>query len=70
MAKAYANEMVVDVTNMAMQVFGGYGYSTEFPVERMYRDAKAWGVAGGTVQMLKIGIAGMIFGRRFDQRKR
>jgi butyryl-CoA dehydrogenase len=52
-----------------MQVLGGYGYSTEFPVERMYRDAKAWGVAGGTIQMLKIGIIGMIFGRRFDQRK-
>ncbi len=69
MGKAYANEMVVDVTNTAMQVFGGYGYSTEFPMERMYRDAKAWGVAGGTIQMLKVGVAGMIFGRRFDQRK-
>ncbi len=69
MAKAYANEMAVDVTNLAMQVFGGYGYSHEFPMERMYRDAKAWGVAGGTIQMLKVGIAGMIFGRRFDQRK-
>lgn len=68
-AKSYANEMVVEVTNKAMQVFGGYGYSTEFPIERMYRDAKAWGVAGGTIQMLKIGIASMIFGRRFDQRK-
>jgi butyryl-CoA dehydrogenase len=68
MAKAYANEMVVEVTNTAMQVFGGYGYSSEFPMERMYRDAKAWGVAGGTIQMLKIGIAGMIFGKRFDQR--
>jgi butyryl-CoA dehydrogenase len=67
-AKAYANEMVVDVTSMAMQVFGGYGYSTEFPVERMYRDAKAYGVAGGTIQMLKIGIARMIFGRSFNQR--
>ncbi|MBN1534407.1 MAG: acyl-CoA dehydrogenase family protein [Spirochaetes bacterium] len=69
MGKAFANEMVVDVTNMAMQIFGGYGYSSEFPMERMYRDAKAWGVAGGTIQMLKIGIASMIFGRRFDQRK-
>ncbi len=69
LAKAYANEMVVDVTNTAMQIFGGYGYSTEFPVERMYRDAKAWGVAGGTIQMLKIGIASMLYGRRFDQRK-
>lgn len=68
MAKAFANEMVVDVTNKAMQVFGGYGYSTEFPLERMYRDAKAWGVAGGTIEMLKIGMASMIFGKRFDQR--
>ncbi|NLA27656.1 MAG: acyl-CoA dehydrogenase, partial [Firmicutes bacterium] len=34
MAKAFANEMVVEVTNLAMQVFGGYGYSTELPLER------------------------------------
>ena len=68
MGKAFANEMVVEVVNLAMQVFGGYGYSTELPLERMYRDAKAWGVAGGTLEMLKIGMAGMIFGQRFDQR--
>lgn len=68
MGKAFANEMVVEVVNLAMQVFGGYGYSKELPLERMYRDAKAWGVAGGTLEMLKIGMAGMIFGRRFDQR--
>jgi butyryl-CoA dehydrogenase len=68
MAKCYANEMVVEVANAAMQVFGGYGYSKEFPVERMLRDAKAWGVAGGTVQMLRITLASIIFGRRFDQR--
>jgi len=69
MAKLYANEMVVDVTNKAMQVFGGYGYSREFPIERMHRDAKAWCVAGGSMQMLQITVASMIFGRRFDQRK-
>jgi butyryl-CoA dehydrogenase len=68
LAKAYANEMVIDVTNLAMQIFGGYGYSCDFSIERMYRDAKAWGVAGGTIQMLKIGIAGILFGRRFNQR--
>ncbi len=68
LAKAYANEMVIEVTNLAMQIFGGYGYSSEFPIERMYRDAKAWGVAGGTIQMLKIGIAGILFGKRFNQR--
>ena len=69
MAKCFANEMVKDVTDKAGQVFGGYGYSTEFPVERMLRDGRAWGVAGGTLQMLKVTMASMIFGRRFDQRK-
>ncbi len=69
MAKCYANEMVVEVTGLAMQVFGGYGYSREFPVERMARDARAWGVAGGTLQMLRVTLASLLFGRRFDQRK-
>ena len=68
MAKCFANEMVVEVTNTAMQVFGGYGYSKEFPVERMHRDALAWRVAGGTVQMLRITMASILFGRRFNQR--
>ena len=68
LAKCFANEMVKDVTDKAMQVFGGYGYSKEFPMERMLRDGRAWAVAGGTVQMLRITLASMIFGRRFDQR--
>jgi len=68
MAKCFANEMAAEVTSVAMQVFGGYGYSKQFPVERMHRDALAWRVAGGTVQMLRITMAGMIFGRRFSQR--
>jgi alkylation response protein AidB-like acyl-CoA dehydrogenase len=68
MAKCFANETAVEVTNAAMQVFGGYGYSKEFPVERMHRDALAWRVAGGTVQMLRITMASILFARRFDQR--
>lgn len=68
MAKCFANEMAVEVTNSAMQVFGGYGYSKEFSVERMHRDALAWRVAGGTVQMLRITMASILFGRRFNQR--
>ena len=69
MAKCFANEMVIEVTNIAMQVLGGYGYSREFPVERMLRDGRAWCVAGGTVQMLRITLASFLYGRRFDQRK-
>jgi len=69
MGKCFANEMAVEVAVGAMQIFGGYGYSTEFPVERMARDAMAWRVAGGTVQMLRITMASLLFARRFDQRK-
>lgn len=69
MGKCFANEMVIDVTNVAMQIFGGYGYSKEFPMERMLRDARAWGVAGGTVQMLRITMARGLYGRRFNQRQ-
>jgi alkylation response protein AidB-like acyl-CoA dehydrogenase len=68
MAKCFANEMVIDVTNAAAMVFGGYGYSKAFPVERMVRDARAWCVAGGTTQMLRTTLASVLFGRRFDQR--
>jgi butyryl-CoA dehydrogenase len=68
MAKCFANEMAPEVTSRAMQVFGGYGYSREFPVERMHRDALAWRVAGGTVQMLRITMASILLRRRFDQR--
>ena len=68
MAKCYANEMVVEVTDAAMLVLGGYGYSAEFPVERMHRDALAWRVAGGTVQMLRITMASILFARRFNQK--
>jgi len=69
MGKCFANEMVREVTDKAMQILGGYGYSKEFPVERMLRDSRAWGVAGGTLQMLKVTMASIVFGRRFDQRK-
>jgi alkylation response protein AidB-like acyl-CoA dehydrogenase len=68
MGKCFANQMAAEVTSAAMTVFGGYGYSKEFPVERMHRDALAWRVAGGTAQMLKITMASILFARRFDQR--
>jgi alkylation response protein AidB-like acyl-CoA dehydrogenase len=68
MAKAFANEMAVTVTNEALQVFGGLGYLRECPLERMVRDARAWGIAGGTVEIQLNNIAGELFGRRFSQR--
>lgn len=68
MAKVFANETAKAVTDMAMEILGGYGYSTEYPIERMLRDSRGWPIAGGTLQIQKIIIASLVFGRRFDQR--
>jgi len=67
-AKCFANEIGKEVTDMALQVFGGYGYSKEYPVERMLRDSRGWPVAGGTVQIQRVNIAGAMLHRRFNQR--
>lgn len=68
MAKVFANETAKAVTDMAMEILGGYGYSTEFPIERMLRDSRGWPLAGGTLQIQKIVIAAAVLGRRFNQR--
>jgi len=59
MAKLFASETAMAVTTKAVQVFGGYGYTREFPVERMMRDAKITEIYEGTseVQRLVIGTA-------------
>jgi len=69
LAKCFANEMVREVAGLALQIHGGYGYSKEYPVERMLRDGWGWGIAGGTIEMQKITIASQLLNRRFDQRK-
>ncbi len=69
LAKCFANQMVREVTAMAVQIHGGYGYSKEYPVERMMRDGWGWGIAGGTIEIQKITIASQLLGRRFDQRR-
>jgi butyryl-CoA dehydrogenase len=68
LAKCFANEMTREVTGAAMQLMGAYGYSTEFPIERRFRDAWGWGIAGGAIDIQKINIASAIVGRRFSQR--
>ena len=67
-AKCFANEMVRDVTGKALQLMGGYGYSTEYPIEQKMRDGWGWGIAGGTIDIQKINIAAALVGRRFQQR--
>ena len=56
-AKYFASEAAMDVTNEAIQVHGGYGYTTDFPVERLYRDAKITTIYEGTTQIQKKVIA-------------
>jgi len=67
-AKCFSNETAKRVTDMAIQLHGGYGYSAEYDVERMHRDAHGWALAGGTPNMQRIRIASDYLERRFDQR--
>jgi butyryl-CoA dehydrogenase len=67
-AKCFANEMAKNVSDLAVQLLGGYGYSAEYDVERMHRDAHGWALAGGTPSMQRIRIVSEYLGRRFDQR--
>ncbi|AFM00661.1 acyl-CoA dehydrogenase [Desulfitobacterium dehalogenans ATCC 51507] len=57
MAKLFATEMAVKVTNDAMQIFGGNGYITDYPIERYLRDAKITQIYEGTNQIQRIVIA-------------
>lgn len=57
MAKLYAAEVAMDVTTKAVQLHGGYGYTKDYPVERMMRDAKITEIYEGTSQVQKMVIA-------------
>lgn len=67
-AKCFANEMAKRVTDLAMQIHGGNGYTEEYGIERMHRDAHGWAIAGGTPAMQRIRIAAEIYGQTFNQR--
>lgn len=57
MAKLYASEVAVDIANEAVQIFGGYGYTKDFPVEKFYRDAKLCTIGEGTSEIQKLVIS-------------
>lgn len=57
MAKYYASEICVSVSSDAVQVFGGYGYTKDFPVEKFYRDSKLCTIGEGTSEIQKLVIA-------------
>ena len=57
MAKYFASEVAVKTANEAVQIFGGNGYTKEFPVEKYYRDAKLCTIGEGTSEIQKLVIA-------------
>ncbi len=67
LAKTYCAEMAIRVTNMAVQLMGAEGYGRHHPLERMLRDARMFTIAGGTVEMQRLGIAGHVLGRPLPQ---
>ena len=57
MAKYYASEIAVEISTDAVQIFGGYGYTKDFPVEKFYRDSKLCTIGEGTSEIQKIVIS-------------
>ncbi|MBI1968168.1 MAG: acyl-CoA dehydrogenase [Gemmatimonadetes bacterium] len=66
MAKLYASELCMRATIKAVQLHGGYGYTTEYPVERMMRDAKICEIGEGTSEIQRIVIARQLLGGLID----
>ncbi len=61
-AKYYSAEAAVHATNEVMKIYGSYGFSTEYPIERYFRDAKSYQVVEGTSNVQKMIIAGIALG--------
>jgi alkylation response protein AidB-like acyl-CoA dehydrogenase len=68
MAKAYTSHAALEVTSDSLQMFGAYGYSQDFPLERMMRDVRMFQIGGGTTQAQLNMIARSVFKRKFDFR--
>jgi butyryl-CoA dehydrogenase len=66
MAKLFASELAMRATIKAVQLHGGYGYTTEYPVERMMRDAKVGEIGEGTSEIQRIVIARQLLGSLID----
>ncbi len=62
MAKLFCSELAMRATTKAVQIFGGYGYTTDYPVERMMRDAKVCEIGEGTSEIQRMVIARHILG--------
>lgn len=67
-AKCFANEMAKKVSDLAMGLHGGYGYSEEYGIERYHRDAHGWALGGGTPTIQRTRVVSEYLGRSFNQR--
>lgn len=63
-AKYYAAEVANKATGLAVKIFGSYGFSSEYPVERMFRDAKSFQIVEGTSNIQKVIISSYVLGKR------
>jgi len=70
MAKLYASEMANRVTADALQIHGGYGYTKEYTIERLYRDARVFTIYEGTSQIQRIVIANEVIGDKKRKKKK
>jgi len=57
MGKMYSSEVCVKVSNEAVQIHGGYGYTKDYPVEKFYRDSKLCTIGEGTTEIQKLVIS-------------
>ena len=64
MAKYAAGEAAVHAANEAVKIFGSYGFSSEYPVERYLRDSKSFQIVEGTSNIQKVIISGYVLGKR------
>ncbi|MBD0736705.1 hypothetical protein BGM09_26690 [Streptomyces sp. CBMA29] len=70
MAKLFSSEMVQRVTNEAIQLHGARGYSRRWQVERLFRDGRGLAIGGGTAEVMRNILAGLVLDRRTSQRER
>ncbi len=61
MTKLYASETAVWVTSQAINIFGGYGFTKDYPVERLFRDAKVTEIYEGTSEIQRMVIARTLY---------
>jgi alkylation response protein AidB-like acyl-CoA dehydrogenase len=67
MAKYFATDMSVAVTTDAVQLFGGYGYMRDYPVEHRFREAKLGQIVEGTNQIQRLIVGRSMFGQGFTK---